>query len=82
MSEKKDVLSYPVRAWNVGRAFALSEDIVVQMSLIEMFRNLFPIPISPKNAIPSTMMSMSFAITSMRCMQHHSRIELRMVAWP
>ena len=30
--EKKDVLSVPVRAWNAGRAFALAEDIVLQMS--------------------------------------------------
>ena len=26
------VLSDPVRAWNAGRAFALAEDIVLQMS--------------------------------------------------
>ena len=45
------------------------------MSCIEMFRNLFPIPnethimsapISLKNGIPSTIMSVSFAITSVR----------------
>ena len=29
---KKDVLSDPIRAWNAGRAFALAEDIVLQMS--------------------------------------------------
>ena len=32
MSEKKDVLSSPVRVCNAGRAFALSEYIVLQMS--------------------------------------------------
>ena len=30
--EKKDVLSDHVRAWNAGIAFALAEDIVLQMS--------------------------------------------------
>ena len=32
MPENKDVLSDPDRAWNAGRAFALAEDIVLQMS--------------------------------------------------
>ena len=69
------MLSDPVREWNGGRAFGLAEDIALQVSCIEMFPNLFPIsnethilsaPISLKNDIPSTIMSVSFAIISMR----------------
>ena len=94
VTEKKDVLSDPVRAWNAGRTCALAEDILLQMSGIEMFRffnsKWNPQFVSaniteeryPQYDYVSVFRNNQYALIPMRycirCMQHHSRIELLM----
>ena len=71
VSEKKDVLSNPFRARNAGRAYALAGGMTLQISWIEIYLNLLPIPndthnfyapIDEKNEIAKTVISVSLAM--------------------